>query len=165
MFENERMFWILVTAVIIILSIYCIARANIALDDSSERLEEAAQCMERQSKQIKDYRETVMLQEIKLNEKLAIAADLNLEPLGEFTLTHYSYSGLTYSETLVRENRTVAVDPDIIPLGSLLYIQGYGWRIAEDTGTDIKGNKLDIYIADEERAKQLGVKIAEVWIV
>ena len=94
MFENERLFWILVTAVIIILAIYCIARANIALDDSSECLDEAAQCMERQSKQIKDYRETVMLQEIKLNEKLAIAADLNLEPLGEFTLTHYSYSGL-----------------------------------------------------------------------
>ena len=85
--------------------------------------------------------------------------------MGEFTLTHYSYSGLTYAETLVRENRTVAVDPEVIPLGSLLYIQGYGWRIAEDIGTDIKGNKLDIYIADEERAKDLGVKNAEVWIV
>ena len=163
---NERSFWMLAVAIITILALYGLSKANIQLEDSNKCLEEAWQCMERQSDLLKDYREALSLKQIQLNENIAIAASLSLEPLGEFTVTHYSYnSGLTKSETMVRENRTVAVDPDIIPLGSFLYIEGYGWRIAEDTGGLVKGNKLDIYISDHDKAMEMGVKEAKVWIV
>ena len=46
----------------------------------------------------------------------------------------------------------------MIPLGSLVYIEGIGLRKAEDTGSAIKGHKIDIYIPDLEEALAFGVK-------
>src|SRR4030095_3866660 len=52
--------------------------------------------------------------------------------------------------------RTVAVDPKVIPYGSKVFIPGFGWRIAEDTGSKIKGNRIDILVENEEKAFKLG---------
>jgi len=93
----------------------------------------------------------------------------NLSYLGEFTLTHYSkevFSGQTATGTLVTPGRTIAVDPNVIPLGTKVYIEGYGYRIAEDTGGDIKGNKIDIGVETQQEAISLGKKKnINVWIV
>ena len=43
---------------------------------------------------------------------------------------------------------TIAVDPSVIPLGSLVYVEGYGKAVAADTGTAIKGNKIDVYTSN-----------------
>ena len=56
--------------------------------------------------------------------------------------------GITYTGTMATEGRTIAVDPNVIPLGTRVYIDGYGERIAEDIGGAIKGNKIDIYVDD-----------------
>lgn len=53
---------------------------------------------------------------------------------------------------------TVAVDPDVIPLGSKLYIEGYGYAIANDVGTSIKGNKIDVYMEKYEQCLIWGGK-------
>ena len=58
--------------------------------------------------------------------------------------------------------RTIAVDPKVIPYGSRVFIPGFGWRIAEDTGAQIKGNRIDILVENEERAFDLGRKSALV---
>ena len=88
------------------------------------------------------------------------------EYLGKFTLTYYCISGITASGNPTIENITVAVDPNVIPLHTPLYIDGLGVRIAHDTGGVIKGNKIDVYVKDYETAIQNGVtKDVDVWLI
>lgn len=56
---------------------------------------------------------------------------------------------------------TVAVDPDVIPLGSIVKINGH-YYIAEDTGSAVKGNVIDIYFDRHEQALNWGAKNLEV---
>lgn len=63
------------------------------------------------------------------------------------------------------EGRTIAVDSSIIPLGSRVYIEGYGTFIAEDTGSAIKNSKIDIFVSTHERAEELGVQYANVYLL
>lgn len=69
--------------------------------------------------------------------------------------------GKTASMTTACEGRTVAVDPNVIPLGSKVVIDGHTY-IAEDTGSAIKGNRIDLYISDHSRASDYGVKYKTV---
>lgn len=64
--------------------------------------------------------------------------------------------GITSSGTTVSEGRTIAVDPAVIPMGWWVYIDGIGYRKAEDTGSAIKGNKIDLYINELEQAEKFG---------
>lgn len=73
------------------------------------------------------------------------------------TPSHPAY-GITSSGAKVKENHTIAVDPDVIPMGSLVYIEGVGIRKAEDTGSAIKGARIDVYIPDLKTALKFGVK-------
>ena len=50
----------------------------------------------------------------------------------------------------------VAVDPKIIPLGTKLYVEGYGEAIAGDTGGAIKGNRIDLFMATRGQAMKYG---------
>lgn len=70
----------------------------------------------------------------------------------------HPWYGMTYTGTEVTEGRTIAVDPNVIPLGWWVYIEGIGLRRAEDTGSAIKGNIIDIYFESEEHALKFGRK-------
>jgi 3D (Asp-Asp-Asp) domain-containing protein len=100
-----------------------------------------------------------------------IPADLPQPPLGRFKLTAYSGPQLGQPEpitakgTIARAGRTVAVDPKVIPLGSKIYIEGIGERIAEDTGGAIKGNRIDVYLGTVPQAIQFGVRRGTVSMV
>lgn len=59
----------------------------------------------------------------------------------------------------------VAVDPEVIPLGTKLYIEGYGYAIAADTGGRIKGNRIDLCYDTEKEVKNFGVKRIKVYIL
>ena len=112
-------------------------------------------------------------------EKLdALAADAqitqNFKNLGSFRLSFYcscekccgaQSTGLTKSGTTVTEGRTIAVDPKVNPLGSRVYIDGYGVFIAEDVGSAIKENKIDIAVGNHEQALKLGIDEATVYLV
>ena len=73
------------------------------------------------------------------------------------TPSHPEY-GITASGAKVKENHTIAVDPNVIPLGTYVYIEGIGIRKAEDTGSAIKGKKIDVYIPELDEALEFGVK-------
>jgi uncharacterized protein YabE (DUF348 family) len=66
--------------------------------------------------------------------------------------------GVTASGAIVREGRTIAVDPRVIPIGWWVYIDGIGFRRAEDTGSAVKGKKIDVYYDSENRANRFGTK-------
>ena len=94
--------------------------------------------------------------------------------LGRFSLSWYSpkelgkqhpYELRTSTGTIPKEGRTIAVDPKVIPYGSIVYIQDYGYFIAEDCGGAIKSNRIDIFTASHETAIQQGKKVANVWIL
>lgn len=63
--------------------------------------------------------------------------------------------GLTATGKPVREG-FVAVDPDVIPLGSEVWVEGFGWLKAEDTGGAIKGKRIDVFINDRQAALSFG---------
>jgi 3D (Asp-Asp-Asp) domain-containing protein len=99
-----------------------------------------------------------------------IAAD-SIQALGEFLLTAYSVSphstgkspsapdyGITYSGTRARVGHTVAVDPKVIPIGTRIYIEGLGWRYAEDVGGAIKGHHIDVLLPSDHDAILFGVR-------
>lgn len=52
----------------------------------------------------------------------------------------------------------VATDPQVIPLGSRIFIKNMGWFSAEDTGSRIKGNRIDIFFPSRTEALQFGKK-------
>ncbi|GIW65553.1 MAG: hypothetical protein KatS3mg094_072 [Candidatus Parcubacteria bacterium] len=72
--------------------------------------------------------------------------------------------GITYSG-LPALKGTVAVDPEIIPLGTVLEIPDYGYAIALDTGSAVKGNKIDVYFDNVDEAIKWGVKKLKVRIL
>lgn len=57
----------------------------------------------------------------------------------------------------------VAVDPRVIPLGTRLYIEGYGFATALDTGSAIKGNRIDVFV--ERDAYKFGVRRVKVYVL
>ena len=59
----------------------------------------------------------------------------------------------------------VAVDPKVIPLGTLMYVQGYGYAVAGDTGSLIKGNKIDVFFYSTQDAYNWGRRTVTVYIL
>ncbi len=59
----------------------------------------------------------------------------------------------------------VAVDPRLIPLGSKLYIEGYGYALAGDTGGAIKGHRIDLGNTTYREASNVGRRAVTVWVL
>jgi len=72
------------------------------------------------------------------------------------TATAYSYTGHRTATGTRPQRGTVAVDPNLIKLGSKLFIEGYGPARAEDTGGLIKGNRIDLFMETETEAMAWG---------
>lgn len=91
--------------------------------------------------------------------------------LGTFKVTAFCHcekccpgtaDGITFTETNVKEGRTIAADPNVIPFGSTIIVDGHEY-IVEDTG-GWTGNQLDIYMESHQEALEYGVQYHEVFI-
>ncbi len=91
-----------------------------------------------------------------------------------FTVTSTAYtanckgcSGKTTTGIDLKKNpdaKVIAVDPKVIPLGSLVFVEGYGYAIAGDTGGAIKGNKIDVFFSSKSKALNWGFRTVKVTI-
>lgn len=104
------------------------------------------------------------------NDKKLFESEI-LNDLGTFEITAYcscekccgKNNGITKSGTKAAAGRTIAVDANIIPLGTTVIIDGIEY-IAEDIGGAIKGNKIDIYFDTHEQALNFGVQHKNVYV-
>lgn len=78
--------------------------------------------------------------------------------------TDGSAEGLTATGIKARRG-VVAVDPDVIPLGSKVYVPGYGVALAADVGGAIVGNKIDLCVEDYSEAMRFGRRSVKVYVL
>lgn len=116
------------------------------------------------------------------NELIEQALLSNAVKIENVTMTHYCICrkccgkspddpgyGITASGRKATPYVSVAVDPDVIPLGSDVLVD-YGdgdikFYRADDTGGAVKSNHIDLCVSDHQEALNLGVKTVTVWVV
>ncbi|MEK5379106.1 3D domain-containing protein [Niallia sp. FSL W8-0635] len=88
------------------------------------------------------------------------------------TATAYSHqdtkadiTALGYNIKKNKNMKLIAVDPAVIPLGSKVWVEGYGEAIAGDTGGAIKGHKIDVLMSSSSKAKAWGRKTVKIKIL
>ncbi|WP_040285236.1 G5 and 3D domain-containing protein [Sporosarcina koreensis] len=77
-------------------------------------------------------------------------------------------SGITATGINLAANpgmKVIAVDPGVIPLGSKVWVEGYGYAIAGDTGGAIKGNRIDLHVPNNAAARQFGRRQVKVKVL
>lgn len=141
---------------------------------------------EKELKRLKDEKDKLSSQISKLNKDVSeLKTELtktndnqNIKKLSSkefknsssFTITHYCKCSKccgewsdepTASGKWPKEGRTIAVDPKVIPLGTKVNINGQEY-IAEDTGSAIKGNRIDVYCDNHSEALSKGKYTANV---
>ncbi|CAH0345239.1 3D domain-containing protein [Bacillus sp. CECT 9360] len=82
-----------------------------------------------------------------------------------YTASCKGCSGITSTGINLKKNpnaKVISVDPKVIPLGSKVYVEGYGEAIAGDKGSAVRGNKIDVFISNKSKAIQWGVKTVKV---
>jgi 3D (Asp-Asp-Asp) domain-containing protein len=77
---------------------------------------------------------------------------------------NYPYYGQPSYIGLPLARGIVAVDPNVIPMGTKLYVEGYGEAIAADQGGAIKGNRIDLFFDTHQQALNWGMKTVKVTI-
>lgn len=85
-----------------------------------------------------------------------------------YTASCKGCSGITKTGINLKKNpnvKVIAVDPKVIPLGTKVFVEGYGEAIAGDIGGAIKGNKIDVFISNYGQALQWGRKTVKVQIL
>lgn len=82
-----------------------------------------------------------------------------------YTASCKGCSGITATGLNLKKNpnvKAISVDPKVIPLGTKVHVEGYGEAIAADTGSAIKGNKIDVFMPSKSKALNWGVKTVKV---
>lgn len=95
--------------------------------------------------------------------------------LGDFKITHYCVEQFehvcgngdnrTATGAIVTPGTTIAVDPSVVPYGSQVYVDGYGFRTAQDCGGAVKGRHIDVAVSTHNEAMNLGTTYKGVWLL
>ncbi|WP_245831762.1 PcsB-like coiled-coil domain-containing protein [Oceanobacillus senegalensis] len=112
------------------------------------------------SQTVKKVQENSNKQENKDKETFTVTATA-------YTVSSAGGSGITYTGINLRKNpnaKVIAVDPSVIPLGSVVHVEGYGYAVAGDIGGAINGKKIDVFVPNQKAAMNWGVRTVKVTI-
>ncbi len=90
---------------------------------------------------------------------------LNISRSFQGEATAYTYTGYCTASGLYPRVGLVAVDPGVIPLGTMLYIEGYGYAVAADTGGAIKGHIIDVFFNTVKECVDWGRRPVQIYIL
>lgn len=126
---------------------------NEALLSQNKKLANQVSALEKE----KQTRQTTVSRD---NQPSSVAKEFYVEATA-YTAYCKGCSGKTATGLDLRANpdmKVIAVDPRVIPLGSKVWVEGYGYAIAADTGGAIKGYKIDVFIPNKEQVYTWGRK-------
>lgn len=101
-----------------------------------------------------------------------VGAPQNYKKILNMTATAYGpgpldngkWNNLTYVGGTVKHG-VAAVDPKVIPMGTKLWVEGYGEAVAEDQGSAIKGNRIDLAFDDRKDALDYGIQNVKIYVL
>lgn len=137
----------LIAVLLIILLLLFLLEKHKSLVYWQEKADKQAETLEQLDNEIADL--NIQISEL----ERTISFYESWQNIGEFKITYYwpgedSYGTSTSTGAVATEGRTVAVDPEIIPYGTEIMIDGHIY-VAEDTGSALKGNRtIDIFVND-----------------
>ncbi|MDQ7092769.1 3D domain-containing protein [Desulfosporosinus sp. PR] len=92
-------------------------------------------------------------------DKLNVSKTITVES------TAYTYTGNKTAVGLPPRQGLIAVDPRVIAMGSKVYVEGYGYAIAADTGGDIRGNRIDVFFSTLRQCLDWGRKPVRIHVL
>ncbi|MGR9050481.1 3D domain-containing protein [Halobacillus faecis] len=147
---------------------------GLALPVSADEVDKPAQNIE--TKSLSLDKKTKDLERFPEKEKKAVTASAEKDDVKRtvaveataYTAFCEGCSGVTYTGIDLRANpdqKVIAVDPNVIPLGSTVRVPGYGTAVAGDIGGDIEGHRIDLFMEQEKDAFDYGRRQIEVEIL
>jgi Uncharacterized protein conserved in bacteria len=90
---------------------------------------------------------------------------LNIRRTLTVEATAYTYTGNKTASGLEPQEGMIAVDPNVIAMGSKVYVEGYGYAIAADTGGDIRGNRIDVFFTSLRKCVNWGRRPVHIYVL
>ncbi|HGH1669622.1 cell wall-binding protein EntB [Bacillus thuringiensis] len=146
---------------------------EIAKAKEEERAREIAKAKEEErAREIAKAKEEERAKEVSKNniqsakrELTVVATAYTADPSENGTYGGRVLTAMGHDLTANPNMRIIAVDPKVIPLGSKVWVEGYGEAIAGDTGSAIKGNRIDVLMGSKSKAMNWGRKTVKVKIL
>ncbi|MGH0597529.1 cell wall-binding protein EntB [Bacillus mycoides] len=133
------------------------------------KAKEEAQAREIEKAKAKEATKT---QEVSKNNKQSAKRELTVvataytaDPSENGTYGGRVLTAMGHDLTANPNMRIIAVDPKVIPLGSKVWVEGYGEAIAGDTGSAIKGNRIDVLMGSKSKAMNWGRQTVKVKVL
>ncbi|TGE34058.1 3D domain-containing protein [Desulfosporosinus sp. Sb-LF] len=116
--------------------------------------------------ELKRAKKKVVIQNSKppLGEKFELAK-MNIGQTLNVVSTAYTHTGSKTASGVAPREGLIAVDPKVIAMGSKVYVEGYGYAIAADTGGDIRGNRIDLFFSSLRQCIDWGRKPVRIYVL
>ncbi|PGO21383.1 cell wall-binding protein EntB [Bacillus thuringiensis] len=146
---------------------------EIAKAKEEEKAQEIAKAKEEEkAREIAKAKEEERAKEVSKNniesakrELTVVATAYTADPSENGTYGGRVLTAMGHDLTANPNMRIIAVDPKVIPLGSKVWVEGYGEAIAGDTGSAIKGNRIDVLMGSKSKAMNWGRQTVKVKIL